>query len=1768
MDISSLTQNLMKGLAQKNNAELTALSRVLDVALGKVTMAQVTETTPVTPQERQALLNKTTEALMQLNKLASTSQLTPAAKEEISRLLEQQTIIKSPDLKWATLVVNNRQLLTYTDKPLVAGQTVPVQLSMSQKLVLLDLPETTTANNSATTSASATTSTSTSIEQKNISSEKPNTNIDNKILTKNPTTLTTTTSTAKVEIATVTETAPITEEERQELLKKTTEELLQLNKVVRATKQSIPGLKEAILSLQQQQAVIKSPNAKWIHITVNNQSLLTYTDKPLIAGQKIPVQVITPQKIVLLDLPELENLGNTETDANRIKVLTETINAALTVQKNTTPTYFAKLALTTAQAEQKNIPVETTEKNIENPIATKNTTASTTTTPPPKIQIATVTETAPITLKERQELLNKTTEELAQLNKAASATTQPIPGLKDAIAALQQQQAVIKSPDAKWIHILVNNEALLTYTDKTLIAGQKVPVQIVSPQKIALLDLPELNNPELADSPENKTLESKIKVLTETINSALTAQKNSTPTYFAKLALPTVLSEQDNGDAVIPEDNLEHAIPVKNTTTLTVTTPAAKIQIATVTETAPITPKERQELLNKTSEELMQLNKMARVTAQPIPGLKEAISSLQQQQAVIKSPDAKWIHITVNNQTLLTYTDKPLITGQKVPVQVVSPQKIVLLDLPKSDIPETSNTTEASDNVEKNSKSQNNTEQKIKTFIENINSGAVTQKNSTPTYFAKLALPTEPVKLQVAANQTIVKDDAIESTRKTEIVQKTTTTTPTITPATTPTTKTNPITTNISTTNVQIATVIKSTPVTPQDRQELLQKTTEELAQINKLSSNSAQSIPSAKEVITLLLEQQALIKSPNLKSLQLSVNNQSITTYTDKPVVAGQTIPVQVISAQKLVILDTEEVNQANSKTNAVTTHKNSAQPDQPDKSSPPIDADELEQTFVASFPVENLWKNIPSSTQQILTPTTLEQALKSVAERIRLQLELTQTKTATSNTINSDNEIKNQATTKQPISAPEKVPNVASASTTAQTSQNAAQKQLNEVTQVLNGTNKQLSTELTAKLFQQLIASGVEKTQSSNIKETTNQTTDQTEKPQPAKNQTTNQIVINTNTTTATSKNQNDQVQDIEKIIQQLLTKPNTDMSNKEARAQLVQLMQLPTETFEKMDISKLTQHLAQGLEQKNNAEMAALSRALNVAIGKVAMANVTETAPVTPQERQELLNKTTDALAQLNKLASNPAQATPALKAEISQLQDQQALIKSPDLKWVNLLVNNRPVLTYTDKPISVGQALPVQLVTAQKLVLLELPQTNSTSDTTKVTLTNNSTTSSPTTGEANNTSPTYSAKSITQTVLNELQNTLGEIATKNTSKEASIPTAATSSSSSTTKIAPETLLYKSQVEKNTTTDVNAQQIKKIIADNLRQLLPHKDTPNVLFSAVQQWQKIPAANQQRLVPATIEQALKSLAEQIRSPLQLTQPKELAQIIKDSGVFFENKLNAVHAEITADNKNTQTIAHTFSHDLKGSLLTLLSKVNQELNGSNKPLTTDQTAKLLHQLSGYIPTAPTANTSASTSEPNKINAQDIQLFMQELMNKPVKELSNKELRTQLLILMQQHSIHGLAKIQLQQLASLNHELNTKDSSQPSASWQVDIPVKHHNDIQHVHVRIDRDWAEEKHSSPEENKTSTKVKQWSVTLRFDLPTLGEFCAQLAIVDTTVSATLWATQEKTFAHVRDKMNTLRKNLEKEGIEVKQLQCMKGMPPEKPMALSYSLIDIST
>lgn len=600
--------------------------------------------------------------------------------------------------------------------------------------------------------------------------------------------------------------------------------------------------------------------------------------------------------------------------------------------------------------------------------------------------------------------------------------------------------------------------------------------------------------------------------------------------------------------------------------------------------------------------------------------------------------------------------------------------------------------------------------------------------------------------------------------------------------------------------------------------------------------------------------------------------------------------------------------------------------------------------------------------------------------------------------------------------------------------------------------------------------------------------------------------------------------------------------------------------------MDITNLPPNMIKVLEQKNTEQLLALARLINLTVGKIAIATINETTPVSPQEREALLKQTTEALSLLNKQIKNPAAIPPTLKAEIERLISQQQLIQSPALKWVNLTINNRPLLTYTDKPLSENQTIMVQMATANKLVLLDLPTHEKTTQapmgTTVETPLEKKSVNAPAiqamkdtllvTSKANRnvTTPITTEKNISLSNILKNEKTPENIISSKNATQSILQAFNNNAISRPNDLTPP---FQNNNIKKTTADVG------VIAEQLRQHLPIQDKPNFFYAAIAQLQQIPKTQQQKFIPQNLEQALKSVAEHIRTPLQLSQPHTLANIIKNSGIFFEGKLNQ---QINNNQYKNESIKNAefkniVQQDLKGTLLQLLHNINKETGILQKHNDLLSALKILSPTSNSNPVIDTGDLP-----------EDLANLLKKLSDKNTQETPTKELRSQLLNLLQQHSIHSLAKIQLQQLHSLNHAIDNKDSAQTTSSWQLEIPVKHQGDVHQIHVKIDRDWIEDKRQASDTKSASTKTKQWSVTLRFDLPTLGEFCAQMTIIDTTVSATLWAAQEHTLSRVRTHMNWLREQLENKGVNVKQIQCLQGIPPLKSIKLSYSLIDVST
>ncbi len=334
--------------------------------------------------------------------------------------------------------------------------------------------------------------------------------------------------------------------------------------------------------------------------------------------------------------------------------------------------------------------------------------------------------------------------------------------------------------------------------------------------------------------------------------------------------------------------------------------------------------------------------------------------------------------------------------------------------------------------------------------------------------------------------------------------------------------------------------------------------------------------------------------------------------------------------------------------------------------------------------------------------------------------------------------------------------------------------------------------------------------------------------------------------------------------------------------------------------------------------------------------------------------------------------------------------------------------------------------------------------------------------------------------------------------------------------------------------------------MLAQTLRRVLPLRDQP-ALVDILPKIQALPLTHRQELFTPSVQEALKNLAQQLRTPTQLSHPTLLRSALENSGAFFERKLVRI---LTASSNSLRPAAPDSSQgtrlsagDVKGALLQLLHRVGAELTqqsvqpGSKNPLT------------------------PGLALPSQL---DLSQLIDQLASRARPEVRDRAVRTQLMMLLHQQTLTSLARVQFQQAHAVNHQQAQADTGQPTQSWVLEVPVKYGQENHNLQLQLDQDWVERE----DDGRESRKVRQWQLLLSFPLPEAGNFYAQLTLVENQVAAKLWAERPETLQEAKEKMAQLKQQLEAKGIEVTRLECLAGTPPQKSRALHYALVDVTT
>ena len=359
------------------------------------------------------------------------------------------------------------------------------------------------------------------------------------------------------------------------------------------------------------------------------------------------------------------------------------------------------------------------------------------------------------------------------------------------------------------------------------------------------------------------------------------------------------------------------------------------------------------------------------------------------------------------------------------------------------------------------------------------------------------------------------------------------------------------------------------------------------------------------------------------------------------------------------------------------------------------------------------------------------------------------------------------------------------------------------------------------------------------------------------------------------------------------------------------------------------------------------------------------------------------------------------------------------------------------------------------------------------------------------------------------------------------------------------------------------------QEVVSRGVRQSLPQQQPLPQLLNALSQLAQSGKGD--------TAQQLKALSQQLLNQLpQLQQLKNgpaVKQALQDSGNFLEAKLKQMAQQGEAGKEGA-----SLNKDLKAGvlrLLQLLRSMPQPQSNTTTPQgkpagnsaaqpqtgTQQSPAQTLTARAG----PPPAQTSQAAGQNNPSSLQTtagragVSKSMPELAGKAAAYNSNQPplpqahgpagsntttaaslMGSRPVAATQQQLESGLARIQFNQLQSL------QQSEGQRPSWLLELPVRQPDgEITTLELEIQQD--------REEDEKSQKPAIWTISLSFELQSLGAIRAGLTLVgDNQVGVSLWANNSDTVELFEQHKQQLQQGMEKAGLQVSRVGCQLGLP----------------
>ncbi|MND68879.1 Flagellar hook-length control protein FliK [compost metagenome] len=309
--------------------------------------------------------------------------------------------------------------------------------------------------------------------------------------------------------------------------------------------------------------------------------------------------------------------------------------------------------------------------------------------------------------------------------------------------------------------------------------------------------------------------------------------------------------------------------------------------------------------------------------------------------------------------------------------------------------------------------------------------------------------------------------------------------------------------------------------------------------------------------------------------------------------------------------------------------------------------------------------------------------------------------------------------------------------------------------------------------------------------------------------------------------------------------------------------------------------------------------------------------------------------------------------------------------------------------------------------------------------------------------------------------------------------------------------------------------------------RQLVDQQGRQGSLDGLLQRLQNLAPSDQ---TSAELRSAAARLLANLPDVQQLSTPKGLALALASSGAFLESKL------LNGQNP-------TLAPDMKGDLLKLVAQLSQGLP-ANTSLGAIIAANTLAQAMPNFVRNALGMLGQVSAKPSPSG-----------FPLPERLLQSGEGENDLEHLLRLAAA-AVSRLQSHQLSSLEQTGVTADGRLMS-TWQLEIPMRNLQDIVPLQVKFQREDAAEK-EQPKERREEREPKQqlWRVELAFAMEPLGPLQIQAQLIKGSLSSQLWAERPYTASLIENNLAGLRDRLLSAGLNVGDLDCHLGTPPQGP------------